>query len=106
QQQRLDELQDPDLHQLLKRIDIGGHPRYQDTGLLTVVEGHRQPQQVLEDTLPQIAKETLADPADVENLITGGDVADQRDDDVHHHGDVEGAAIAGGDPLVDTSADE
>ncbi len=95
-----------DLDQLLQRLDVGGHPRDHDAGLLAVVEGHGQPQQVGEHAVAEVLEERLADQADLQDHQPVDDIAHGGGDDVTDDGQVEGGGVALGQALVDGEAHE
>ena len=64
-------------------------------GLLAVVEGHRQPLQVVEHADAQVAQEGLAEAADQLHLGPVGDVGEGGHDHVADDRRVEGARVVG-----------
>ncbi|MEZ5183591.1 MAG: hypothetical protein R2702_17210 [Acidimicrobiales bacterium] len=106
EQQRGEQLEEALLHQLLERVHVGGHAADDDARLLPVVEGHRQPQEVVEHPRAQVAQEALAGLADEQHLGPGRGVGDDRHDDVGGHGCVEHVDPSGHDPPVDAHLEQ
>ena len=101
QDRRRHELQHTPLHELGQRLDVGGHPRHQHARLVAVEEGQRLALDVIEHADPQDPQETLTGAVDEDVLLAPAEVGDDRDDDVEHDGEIEGAGVALADPGVD-----
>ena len=53
---------EPDLHELLERVDVGRHARHEPAGLLAFEEVEAEVEQVAEHAHAEVAQERLADP--------------------------------------------
>ncbi len=96
----------PLLDEVLHRVDVRRHARHDHAGGLTVVEGHREAQHVVEHPNPQIAQERFAHQAHRTDLGTLDPPSERRHQRVDRHEDVEGATVVVGDAAVDRHLDQ
>ena len=78
EQDRRDELQQPPLHELAHRLDVGGHPGDEHARLVPVEERQRLALDVVEHADAQVAQESLAGPIDQDVLLASRQVRRPR----------------------------
>ena len=93
-------------HQLLQRLDVGGHAGHEHAGAVAVEELHRQLLGVAEDLVAQIAQEPLTDATDERDRRPAGQIGTDGGQHVQHRSEVEGGRVARAHPLVDAEPDD
>ena len=97
---------DPVGDELVERLHVVGQARDDHAGLAARVEADRERLQVREQLQAQVLQHALADPADEVGLRVGRAPVDQRRDDEADDDEVERAAVAGHDAVVDRELGE
>ena len=91
-------------HELLERVDVGGHARDERTGAVTVVEVQGEMHQMLEHALAEIAEESLTDAGDAQDGEPAEHVLQRDDAQEDDDRAVERRLVARDDTVVDPVA--
>jgi hypothetical protein len=91
----------PVLYQLVKRLNVVGHPGDDHARQVARVEAQRQRLQVREQLQAQVLEGALAHPANQVGLRVGHDRVDHGRNQEHDHDHVQGVDVVAADSLVD-----